>query len=37
MAESILVVEDEQNIQEIVCLYLKRAGYLVSAVSDLID
>jgi len=34
MAESILVVEDEQNIQEIVCLYLKRAGYLVSAVSD---
>src|SRR5664279_3107086 len=34
MAETILVVEDELNIQEIVCLYLRRAGYLVSAVSD---
>jgi DNA-binding response OmpR family regulator len=34
MAETILVVEDEQNIQEIVCLYLRRAGYQVSAVSD---
>ncbi|HMD89441.1 MAG TPA: response regulator transcription factor [Anaerolineaceae bacterium] len=34
MAETILVVEDEQNIQEIVCLYLKRAGYLVIPVSD---
>ncbi|HMD90064.1 MAG TPA: hypothetical protein VKF38_12960 [Anaerolineaceae bacterium] len=34
MAETILVVEDEANIQEIVSQYLKRAGYLVSAVSD---
>jgi DNA-binding response OmpR family regulator len=34
MAETILVVEDELNIQEIICLYLKRAGYQVSAVSD---
>lgn len=34
MAETILVVEDELNIQEIICLYLRRAGYQVSAVSD---
>ena len=34
MPEKILVVEDELNIQEIVCLYLRRAGYQVSAVSD---
>ena len=34
MPESILVVEDEISIQEIVCLYLKRAGYQVSAVSE---
>ena len=34
MAESILVVEDESSIQEIVSLYLKRAGYQVSAFSD---
>jgi DNA-binding response OmpR family regulator len=34
MAESILVVEDESSIQEIVSLYLKRAGYQVLAVSD---
>jgi DNA-binding response OmpR family regulator len=34
MAETILVVEDEGSIQEIVSLYLKRAGFLVLAVSD---
>jgi DNA-binding response OmpR family regulator len=34
MAETILVVEDEGSIQEIVSLYLRRAGYLVTAVSD---
>jgi DNA-binding response OmpR family regulator len=34
MVETILVAEDELNIQEIVSLYLKRAGYQVSAVSD---
>ncbi len=34
MPETILVVEDEISIQEIVSLYLRRAGYLVTAVSD---
>ena len=31
---SILVVEDEPNIQEVVALYLKRAGYQVKCVDD---
>ncbi len=34
MADKILVVEDESSIQEIVTLYLKRAGFQVSAVAD---
>ncbi len=34
MNESILVVEDEVSIQEVVSLYLRRAGYQVVAVSD---
>jgi DNA-binding response OmpR family regulator len=34
MNEAILVVEDELSIQEIVCLYLRRAGYQVTAASD---
>jgi DNA-binding response OmpR family regulator len=34
MAESILVIEDELSIQEIVCLYLRRAGFQVLAFSD---
>jgi DNA-binding response OmpR family regulator len=34
MGEKILVVEDELSIQEIVSLYLRRAGYQVFAVSD---
>jgi DNA-binding response OmpR family regulator len=34
MAETILVVEDELSIQEVVSLYLRRAGYLVAAVTD---
>lgn len=31
---SILVVEDEPNIQEVVALYLKRSGYQVKCVDD---
>lgn len=31
---SILVVEDEPSIREVVTLYLERAGYLVNCVSD---
>jgi DNA-binding response OmpR family regulator len=34
MGEMILVVEDEASIQEITGLYLRRAGYQVSAVAD---
>ena len=34
MDEEILVVEDELSIQEVVCLYLRRAGYAVTAVAD---
>jgi DNA-binding response OmpR family regulator len=34
MSEKILVVEDELSIQEIVSLYLRRAGYQVTAVPD---
>jgi DNA-binding response OmpR family regulator len=34
MGEKILVVEDELSIQEIVSLYLRRAGYQVFAVAD---
>ncbi len=34
MSELILVVEDELSIQEIVGLYLRRAGYQVYAVAD---
>ena len=34
MGETILVVEDELSIQEVVSLYLRRAGYLVAAVTD---
>jgi DNA-binding response OmpR family regulator len=34
MDEEILVVEDELSIQEVVCLYLRRAGYTVTAVAD---
>ncbi len=34
MGEKILVVEDELSIQEVVSLYLRRAGYQVFAVSD---
>jgi DNA-binding response OmpR family regulator len=34
MNESILVVEDEVSIQEVVSLYLRRAGFQVVAVSD---
>ena len=31
---SILVVEDEPSIREVVTLYLKRAGYQVTALAD---
>jgi DNA-binding response OmpR family regulator len=34
MEENILVVEDEASIQEIISLYLRRAGYKVKAVGD---
>lgn len=34
MSETILVVEDELSIQEVVSLYLRRAGFQVFAVSD---
>lgn len=34
MGEKILVVEDELSIQEVVSLYLRRAGFQVFAVSD---
>jgi len=34
MNEKILVVEDEHSIQEIVCLYLRRAGFEVVSASD---
>ncbi len=34
MSEVILVVEDERSIQEIVSLYLRRAGYQVLTASD---
>lgn len=30
----ILVAEDEPDMQKIICLYLERAGYIVSAASD---
>jgi DNA-binding response OmpR family regulator len=34
MGETILVVEDELSIQEVVSLYLRRAGFLVADVTD---
>ena len=34
MEPSILVVEDEPSIGEVVSVYLKRAGYQVSVVRD---
>ncbi len=34
MDETVLVVEDEQNIQEVISLYLRRAGYRVWVASD---
>ena len=34
MAVSVLIVEDDRNIQELLQMYLEKEGYAVSVASD---
>ena len=34
MATSVLVVEDNKNIQELLCMYLEKEGYAVTTADD---